>query len=358
MNCSAGIMISASHNPAEDNGIKIFDKKGFKLGKKEENRIERAVNARHLDANTEWKEIGKAFRVEDARGRYIEFVKGSIQNQDLSKLKIVLDCANGAAYRIAPRVFQELGARVTVLNNKPDGYNINHQCGALFPQHLQRRVRKEKADFGIALDGDADRCIVVDERGKIQNGDQLLALFAKNFVEKGMLKEKKIVTTVMANAALDEEMQKNGIAVVRVSVGDKNVIAKMLSLKANLGGEPSGHLVFGDHLFSADGTLCGIQLAAILAQEKKHLSALCALKPYPQVLVNVPVKHKKPLEKLGFLQQRIRDAEKELGRKGRVLVRYSGTEKAARIMVEGKNKKQIQGVARQIAGSIQKELGT
>lgn len=357
LNCDAGIMISASHNPASDNGIKLFDRRGVKLAEKEEGRIERLAVEGKLNGQADWHAIGKASRVEDARGRYIEFVKASGGNADLEGLKMVLDCAHGAGYSIAPRAFQELGARVVPLNDRPDGYNINRNCGALHPEMLQARVRKEKADFGIALDGDADRCIIVDEKGRVVNGDQLLALFAERLLGQEKLQGRIVVSTVMANSALEAHLTSLGIRMLRTPVGDKFVVERMLKMGASLGGEQSGHLIFGEHLYSADGTLSGMQLAALLAEKGKKLSKLCTLEPWPQVLVNLRVKEKKPLEKMKGVQAAIRNAERELAGTGRVLVRYSGTESLARVMVEGKGKKQVEGLAKEIAGEIRKSLG-
>ncbi len=358
LNCDAGIVISASHNPAEDNGIKIFDTKGYKLSESIEAKIEELIFSTELESVLEGTKLGKAYRVKDARGRYIEFTKQSISSTPLNGLKIVLDCANGAAYSIAPSVFSELGAKTIVLNDKPNGLNINKECGALHPELICKKVKEHNADFGIALDGDADRLIVCDELGNIVDGDQLLAIFAIHFLKKSRLENKKIIATQMSNLGLDIALKKFGIKVERVKVGDKYVMEAMRKNHAVLGGEQSGHIIFKDYSVTGDGIISALQLAAILQESGKKLSELSKIvKKNPQVLINVPVKEKKPFEEISTIQESIEKAKKELSGKGRVLVRYSGTEKLARIMIEGKNEKRIKKIANQIALAIKKEVG-
>jgi len=358
LNCDAGIVISASHNPSEDNGIKIFNTRGFKLAEEAELAIERMILSRELKPVAQSHAIGKAHRVNDARGRYIEFAKNSIENTRLNGLKIVIDCANGAAYHIAPQVFSELGAETIVLNNKPDGFNINRNCGALHPSAMREAVKKERADIGIALDGDADRLIVCDENGRIVDGDALLAIFAKYLLEKEMLPSKKVVVTVMSNLGLHKAMEELGIKVVVADVGDKHVIDEMQKNNCELGGEQSGHIIFSHYSATGDGIISALQLARILAETGKSLSSLPPfLERFPQELVSVKVKEKKPLEKMPLAVKEIESAKMKLGENGRVIVRYSGTENKARVMVEGKNKNTVKKLAEGIALAIRKETG-
>jgi len=356
LNCNAGVMISASHNPAEHNGIKFFDENGCKLSEQDEQKIEKIFSG--LDNSKNGAVVGKAYRIDDARGRYIEFVKSTINNSSLEGLRIVIDCANGASYAIAPKVFSELGAETFVINAEPDGLNINKNCGALHPESMLQEVHRRKADLGIAFDGDADRLIVCDEKGIAADGDLLLVLFAKSMLEKGLLKKKAIVATNMSNLALDECMQALGISVVRADVGDKHVANAMRSQDIMLGGEQSGHMIFRHYNETPDAIVAALQLALIIKEKGKPLSELRKIfRPYPQVLVNIPVKEKKPLEKLPNVQREIDFAKKILGKDGRVFVRYSGTESLARVMVEGKEKRQIEEIAKKIADAIKNEVG-
>lgn len=356
LNCNAGIMISASHNPAEHNGIKVFDESGCKLDEQAEREIE-AIFSR-LNNSKNGSIVGKAHRIDDARGRYIEFVKSTINNSSLRGLSIVIDCANGASYAIAPKVFSELGAEIFVINAEPDGLNINKDCGALHPERMQEEVLRRNADIGIAFDGDADRLIVCDENGEQANGDVMLALLAKNMLEKGLLKKKAIVATKMSNLALDECMQNLGITVIRTDVGDKHVANAMRVHDIMLGGEQSGHMIFRQYNETPDAIIAALQLALILKEQRKPLSKLRKIfVPYPQILINVPVKEKKPIEEMPAVQSAIKLAEQALGRDGRVFVRYSGTESLARVMVEGRKKKQIEEIANNIADAIKREVG-
>lgn len=352
----AGVMITASHNPIEDNGIKFFSHDGYKLPDAVEEEMEQYIFEKKIVLDKPIEALGKAFKIEDARGRYIEFVKQSIKNRSLKGFKIILDCANGAAYRVAPLIFQELGAEVVVLNNIPNGLNINKNCGSEHPELLQEAVKKHKAHVGIALDGDGDRVVMVDEKGNILDGDQLLAIGAIHFKKKGKLKKETVVTTVMANAGFDEAMQKHDITVVRSAVGDRYVIEVMRKGGYTFGGEPSGHLVFGKYATTGDGTLSGLQMVSIMQQTQKPLSELSqCITHFPQILLNVAVTEKRPLDLLKKVSSAIVQGEKELQGKGRILVRYSGTQNICRIMVEGKDKKQIPEIAEKIKDAVEQE---
>ena len=358
LNCDAGIVISASHNPSEDNGIKIFDTEGFKLEKKTEERIEDLVLSNELNSKAVGHAIGKAYRVNDARGRYIEFAKSSIDNASLRGLKIVIDCANGAAYSIAPKVFSELGAETIVLNNKPDGKNINLECGALHPEVIRRSVLESKADLGLAFDGDADRLIVCDEKGRIVDGDAILAIFAVHLKKTARLKSNTIVATVMSNLGLDKAMEKIGVRVIRTGVGDKHVIERIKKGNYELGGEQSGHIIFREYSSTGDGIICALQLARIMKDSGEKLSSLASvLKRFPQKLVNIDIKKKVPLDRMPKVMQAIEKAKRELAENGRVLVRYSGTENKARVMVEAGNEKTVERIAEGIAARIREEIG-
>jgi phosphoglucosamine mutase len=358
MNCDAGIVISASHNPSEDNGIKIFDTQGFKLSEKAEAEIEATVLSEELNSSASPHSIGKAYRIDDAKGRYIEFAKNSAGNIPLLGLKAVLDCANGAAYHIAPDVFSELGAETIVLNDKPDGYNINKDCGALHPEVIQEAVKKHKADIGIALDGDADRVIVCDEKGSIVDGDSIMAIFASDLLKKGKLPSKTIVATVMSNVGFDKAMEKLGIKIIKAQVGDKYVIEELRKGNFELGGEQSGHIIFREYSSTGDGIVCALQVARIIKETGKKLSELASvMEKFPQELINIEIKEKRPFEKMPAVKKAMDEAEKELGKNGRILVRYSGTENKARVMVEAKDKKTVERIAEKIAAEIRTEVG-
>ncbi len=354
----AGIMITASHNPIEDNGIKFFSKDGYKLLDSVEEEMEKYIFENKISLDKPVAHLGKAHKIEDARGRYVEFVKHSIKNRSLKGYKIVLDCANGAAYKVAPLIFQELGAEVILINATPDGLNINNNCGALHPEMLQKKVLETKADIGIALDGDADRLVLVDENGVVVDGDHILAIAAVHFKNKGKLEKDTVVTTVMANAGFDEAMRKHGITVIRTAVGDRYVIEEMYKNGYTLGGEQAGHIIFGKYTTTGDGTLAGLQMVSMMQQTKKTLSELAqVITSFPQILLNVKVKEKKPLESLPKLCAAVEAGEKELAGKGRILVRYSGTENLCRIMVEGKEKEQITKISETLRTIVEQELG-
>ena len=358
LNADAGIVLSASHNPAEDNGIKIFSENGHKLSDNVEDEIEKYVlsgkiKTEHIKGDL----IGKAHRVDDAKERYIEFAKASVESMSMKGLRVILDCANGAAYNTAPHILSELGAEVVVLNDRPDGLNINLDCGALHPEKMMEIVKKEKAHIGIALDGDADRVIVCDENGRSVDGDHIIAICAINMKEKGTLKKNSVVVTIMTNKGFDIAMAKERIKVVKTKVGDRYVVDEMRKKGYVLGGEQSGHIIFSNYTTTGDGMISALQLLRIMKERGEKLSKLAeCMTSLPQVLVNVDVKEKKDISKLK-VNKNIKDAESKLGEKGRVLVRYSGTQNLCRIMIEGENKREIQKIANDIAKTMKKELG-
>lgn len=359
MRADAGVVISASHNGFQDNGIKIFDRNGFKLSDEKEMKIEGLMDSPELEARRPTAErIGKAFRVEDARGRYIEFLKSSFpKNLTLENMKIVVDCAHGATYHIAPTVFQELGAEVTVLGDKPDGRNINDGLGAVHPRQMAEEVRRAKAEVGIALDGDGDRVVFADERGQVVDGDAVLAVCAEELLKEGRLKRSTAVVTVMSNRSLENYLQRAGGQVVRTPVGDRYVVEKMLEGDYNFGGESSGHLVFLDYATTGDGLIAALQVLAIMRQRKKKLSEIVAgYRALPQILTSVRVAEKKDLEDVPEVQKMIHGFEEDLGSQGRVLVRYSGTEPLVRIMVEGPEASLIDKMAKDLSRCIQRNL--
>ncbi len=355
----AGIVISASHNPYYDNGIKIFSADGFKLPDSIEEEMEKMIEKEDFKDLPPDGELGRNKRIEDAGGRYIEFVKATFpKRKTLKGMKIFLDCANGAGHRVAPLVFWELDAQVIVTGNEPDGLNINRQCGSLHPEVIQKGVIEHQANVGIALDGDADRLILADEKGNVVDGDTLLAICAQDLHRRGLLKNNRVVATVMSNFGMIKFLESLGIEVILSKVGDRYVIQDMLTYDAYLGGEQSGHLIFLDHNPTGDGVVSALQVLKIMAETESTLSELAAcVQKFPQTLINVPVKHKPPLEALKSVQDSIALAEKELKGEGRVLVRYSGTEEVCRVMVEGAKKHCVDGLAGQIAESIAKELG-
>lgn len=357
MRACAGIVISASHNPYDDNGIKIFSDNGFKLPDDIEAKLENMVDDPELGADLPiGMSIGSAKRIDDAVGQYAVFLKEQFpKHLALDGLRIVIDCANGAAYKVAPKVFAELGAELFILGNTPDGQNINYRCGALHPQNLQEKVRLYKADIGIALDGDADRLIVVDDTGEIVDGDQILAICAEHMHREGKLRKSTVVSTVMSNMGLEIAMQKIGVKLSRTKVGDRYVVDEMRKGGFNLGGEQSGHLVFSDCSTTGDGILAALHLLEVMLLKKKKLSELKGfMELLPQVLKNIHVLHKKPIDTLPEVQKAITAAEAKLGQRGRVLVRYSGTENLARVMLEGEDHAQIEGMASDIISALER----
>jgi phosphoglucosamine mutase len=358
LNADAGIVLSASHNPAEDNGIKVFREDGYKLPDNVEDEIEKyilseKVKTEHIKGDL----IGKVHRIDDAKGRYIEFAKASVNSMSLKGLRIVLDCANGAAYNTAPYILSELGAEVIVLNDKPDGLNINLNCGALHPEKMMEVVKEKKADVGIALDGDADRVIVCDEKGRCVDGDHIIAICAIDMKKNGALTKNIVVATIMANKGFDIAMERKRIKVVKTNVGDRYVVDEMRKKGYVLGGEQSGHIIFSNYTTTGDGIISALQLLKVIKERREKLSKLAeCMKSLPQVLVNVEVKEKKDISRLK-VNKNIKSAELKLGKKGRVLVRYSGTQNLCRIMIEGENKREIRKMANDIAKSMKKEIG-
>jgi len=360
MRADAGIVISASHNKFSDNGIKIFDHNGFKLSDPIEEEIEQLVLGNGLDKKRPIDEkIGKAARIDDALGRYVVFLKSTFpKDLNLQGLRIVVDCAHGAAYKVAPSVFRELGAEVITLGDKPDGTNINKECGSLFPENMAKAVVQYRADIGISLDGDADRLILGDESGAIVDGDQILGICALDMKSKKTLLKNTVVATPMSNIGLEKFLKSKGIKLERAQVGDRYVVTEMRKNGYCLGGEQSGHLIFLHHSTTGDGTLASLRVLELMRSHNRSLKDLVSeIKLYPQVLENIPVSRKEPLEDIPDIAAEIKNAQETLGADGRVLVRYSGTEPIARVMLEGQHYAQLQGLARQIATSITRALG-
>jgi phosphoglucosamine mutase len=360
LRADAGVMISASHNAYQDNGIKFFASDGSKLPDEIELRIEDLITSNeieHLRPTAD--EVGKAFRIDDAEGRYIEFVKRSLPRQlDFQGLRVVVDCANGAAYKVAPKVLRELGATVWVIGDKPDGTNINAKCGAVDPQCLQEAVVEHEAHIGIAHDGDADRSVFVCEQGKVIDGDHAIAALALDLHQCGQLKRRTLVGTVMSNFGLELAMAKAGINLVRTPVGDRYILELMMAEGYNLGGEQSGHLIFLDHNTTGDGLISALQVLSLMKRTGRPLSDLArCMTAVPQVLLGVPVKQKPDLSTLPDVQSAIKAAEVKLNGTGRILVRYSGTEPLLRIMVEGEQDAIIRSVADDLVGVIRTCLG-
>jgi phosphoglucosamine mutase len=360
LRADAGVVISASHNPYQDNGIKFFSNEGFKLPDEVEGRIEQLIisdEIKHLRPTAD--AIGKAYRIGDAEGRYIEFVKRSLpKDLDLQGIKLVVDCANGAAYKVAPAVLRELGAEIEVIANSPDGMNINDGCGAVHPERLQEAVRLHGAHIGIALDGDADRAIFVCEQGKIVDGDHVMAALGLDLHTQGQLARKTVVGTVMSNFGLELAMKKAGIELVRTPVGDRYLMERMLAEGHNFGGEQSGHFIFLDHNTTGDGLISALQILSLMKRTGTPLSELAkAMTAVPQILLNVQVKHKPDLNQIPDIQQAIKTAEATLNGTGRVLVRYSGTEALLRIMVEGERDSTIREVADHLADVVRARIG-
>jgi phosphoglucosamine mutase len=359
MRADAGAVISASHNPYQDNGIKFFWRDGFKLPDETEAKIEELVSSGTIDSiRPTATKIGRAFRMEDSRGRYIVYLKATFPRElTLEGMTIVVDCANGAAYKTAPAVLEELGAKVIALGVQPDGKNINNKCGALHPENLARAVVKHGAQLGIALDGDADRLIVVDEKGKVVDGDAIMAICTGELVARKELKKKTLVSTVMSNIGLERAVARWGVKVARTRVGDRYVVEEMRKNGYNLGGEQSGHLLFLDHTTTGDGTLAALQLLAVMCRQQKPVSELASIfEPVPQTLLNVVVKQKRELGELPTVMKAIQDVEKKLGKDGRVLVRFSGTEPKARVLIEGLDAARNDQYAKEIADALSKAL--
>ena len=359
MCADCGIMITASHNPASDNGIKIFTSSGYKLPEELEARIEDIVftQQKNLFSGSSGN-IGKAFRIDDARGRYIEFAKSSIHNHSLSGIKAVLDCANGAAYYIAPLIFNELGMEVCRTATSPDGSNINDQCGAMHPQNLVRLVKDHKADIGISLDGDADRVVFCDSAGNIVSGDKIIALCALDYKRRSRLAKDTLAVTCMSNMGLIESLAKEGIHTEITPVGDFFVIDRMREKGLNFGGENTGHYVFHDYTTTGDGIISALHVANIMKERNASLKALTEniFEEYPQVITSLSVRQKVPFDQLPGVTSIIADAEKSLKNTGRVLVRYACSERKCRILVEAKNREDAEKWNRILSAELAKEL--
>jgi len=348
MRADAGVVISASHNPYYDNGIKIFSADGFKLPDEEEEWIEWAIEKTDEGTIAPTRdEVGKAFRIDDAIGRYVVYLKGTFPRAyDLDGMKIALDCANGAAYRVAPAVFEELGAKVYPVGVTPDGMNINQDCGSLYPERIRDTVLRTGADIGISFDGDADRVVFVDHDGRILDGDKTLALCALHLKEKGMLRKNTVVATIMSNFALDKVMRGHGIQVVRANVGDRYVMEAMRKDGYNLGGEQSGHIIFLDYNSTGDGIITALQVLSVMVETGRPLSELAkVMEPFPQIMRNIPITRRIDLEENPEIRKKINKVRDSLRDRGRIVLRYSGTEPILRLMLEGESEDEIKTLA-------------
>lgn len=359
MRCSAGAVISASHNPYEDNGIKFFSKDGFKLSDDYETRLEELTLGSELHRlNPSGDEIGRVHRIDDALGRYVVFLKSAFPREiSLEGVKIALDCANGAAYKAAPLVFEELGASVESIGVNPDGLNINRDCGSLHPERICELTRGIGADLGVALDGDADRAIFSDENGRVVDGDQIMGLIAADLMSRGTLARRTLVATVMSNMGLEVFLKSIGANMVRTDVGDKHVVERMRKGGYNFGGEQSGHLVFLEHSSSGDGIMTALQTLRVMVTTGRKLSDLVRpIERFPQILKNVDLNSKPPLESIPSIAKAIDEAKKALGDKGRILVRHSGTQMMCRIMAEGQDPDKVREVVDRVADTIDRHL--
>jgi phosphoglucosamine mutase len=361
LRADAGIVITASHNPYADNGIKFFRADGYKLDDKIEAEIENLVfSGRIENIRPTADAIGKAVRIDDALGRYIEYAKASFpRGMTLEGMRIVLDCAHGAGYKSSPCVLRELGAEVIVYGDQPDGMNINQDCGSMHPEQVCQQVRAHKACLGIAHDGDADRVLLCDETGALIDGDDIMAIAGCEMLAERRLAEKTVVSTVMSNAGLEAAINSAGGKVVRTAVGDKNVIDEMLRHGFNLGGEQSGHMIFRDYSSTGDGLVSALQILRIMKAKDAPLSKLAKCwTRFPQLVTNVRVREKKPFDELDGLRKLVNEAEQELkGQGGRLLLRYSGTEPKARLLLEGRDAASLQKWSEKICGAIQKQIG-
>jgi phosphoglucosamine mutase len=361
MRVDAGIVISASHNPYDDNGIKVFGDDGFKLPDAVEEEIEALVrDPSRLGERHTGPDIGRAAKLEDSRGRYVAFVKNTFpRDLTLDGLRVVIDAAHGAAYVVAPLVFTELGARVHALGVRPNGTNINRDAGALHPEHAQAEVVRRGAQIGVALDGDADRVIVIDEKGRIVDGDAVMAMCASRMKREGELRRGTVVATVMSNLGLERALGAQGIALVRTPVGDRYVVEEMRRGGYNLGGEQSGHLIFLDHTSTGDGLIAALQVLALVVRSGRPLSELAqeAMERVPQVIESVTLPARRPLEEMPVLHACVAEAKATLGRDGRVLVRWSGTEPKLRVMVEGPDEGRIATIAQDLVAAARRDIG-
>jgi phosphoglucosamine mutase len=359
MRADAGVMISASHNLFQDNGIKFFQRDGYKLPDEDEEEMERLIFSDHLSSLQPTADnVGKAFRIDDARGRYIVFAKETFpKDLTLEGLNIVLDCANGAAYRVAPTVFSELGAEVVAIGVDPDGKNINEDCGSQHAERMASLMQEREADIGIALDGDGDRVILADEQGRIVDGDAVMAFCGREMIRTGQLPENTVVATVMSNIGLELALKEVGGKLVRTAVGDRYVVEEMRRSNYLLGGEQSGHLIFREYTTTGDGIITALQVLAMIKRTGLKMSELAGqMKRMPQVLLNVRVERKTPLHEAPEVYDHVKRVEQELGDGGRVLVRYSGTEPLLRIMIEGPDSDHIHRTAEEIAETVRKVL--
>ncbi len=356
MNCDAGIMLTASHNPYQDNGIKIFGRDGFKLSDELENEIENMIHADELPQPEG--DLGKAIRIDDAMGRYIEFTKNAVGAGSLRGLKVVVDCANGAGYHVGPLIFEELGAEVIKMSTHPDGRNINEGCGALHPENAAAKVKETGADVGICFDGDADRVIFCDENGQVIEGDRVLCLCAKALKEKGMLKGDTLVATVMSNLGMRDALEADGIALETTDVGDRAVLERMREKGFNLGGENSGHIIYSDYATTGDGIMSALMVLSMMREKQTTLSQLAdCMVSYPQVLLGLNVSEKPPIETIPEIHAAIQAAEQAFADKGRVFVRYSGTERKIRVLTECADAELAQSQADAVADAIKQTIG-
>jgi phosphoglucosamine mutase len=352
-----GIVLSASHNPFEDNGIKLFSSEGIKFPDAWEAEIEQRLEGADRAPRPRGAKLGELVRYDRAETEYVEFLCGCFP-LDLHGLTVALDCAHGATYRVAPRVFRRLGARVLTIGARPDGTNINAGCGALYPERLQRKVQASGASIGFAFDGDGDRLISVDHTTAIRDGDYALAIAGRHLAARQRLKQNLVVTTVMANLGLDQALEAAGIRMVKTQVGDRYVLEEMQRLGANLGGEQSGHLLFLDHSPTGDGILSALALLGVIAETGESLASLAGcLRKFPQVLVNVPVRSRPAIDSIDGIGERVGAFEREMQGRGRVLIRYSGTESLARVMIEGEDGDRIRAMADDLAGIIRARIG-
>ncbi len=358
MRADAGVVISASHNPFGDNGIKIFGADGFKLPDESELEIESLLESKDISQGPTGASIGSAVRVDDAPGRYIVYAKNTFPGDlTLDGLRVIVDAAHGAAYRVAPRIFEELGAEVISLGVRPNGRNINRDCGALHPEHVQKEVIRRKADLGIALDGDADRVILVDETGSVVDGDAVMALSAIRMLREKRLNKKTLVATVMSNMGLEHAIESAGGKLLRTAVGDRYVVEAMRKHKLSLGGEQSGHLIFLDHATTGDGCVAALQMLAALQREQKPMSELAkVMQRVPQVLESITLKRRLAIDDMPRLRKSVQNAEKVLGKRGRVLVRWSGTEAKLRLMAEGPDPKKLKTMLSEMAEAAKKDV--
>src|SRR6266566_4334085 len=353
MRADLGVMISASHNPYDDNGIKLFGPDGFKLSDEIEHKIEELIDSELVKMLARSADVGRARRIDDGQGRYVEFAKRTLpRNLSLDGLRVVVDCANGAAYKVAPQALWELGAEVISMGVEPDGFNINRECGSTETAPLCRKVKEMRADIGIALDGDGDRVLIVDERGRLVDGDQLLAVIAESWQADGRLAKPGVVATVMSNLGLERYLGTLGISLARTPVGDRYVLEQMRTDGLNVGGESSGHIILSDYTTTGDGLLTALQVLAVVKKRDQPVSKVChRFDPLPQILKNVRYASGKPLEN-AKVRSAIEDAQARLDGHGRLIVRSSGTEPVIRVMGEGEDKVLVEEVVDQIVDAL------